>query len=188
MCKDFPLGKCTFGDRCNFAHSPSELRVNMNPQSVAQASQPAQALIQTPLTVLPDGRTILTFTPVSGPGSPGNAKEVLRAAPLKSLRRVAGDLRRNQSMDTLRSGSHLPRGLTGKVSLASLKDISKVTLATIESSSVPYSSAAASAAAAPAAPAPAPAASPSIGSHQQLPLQASPPLTSPLLSARHTAL
>ncbi|PVU95141.1 hypothetical protein BB561_002016 [Smittium simulii] len=25
LCKDYPLGKCTFGIRCNFAHSPSEL-------------------------------------------------------------------------------------------------------------------------------------------------------------------
>ncbi|KAJ1819294.1 hypothetical protein LPJ56_003678, partial [Coemansia sp. RSA 2599] len=81
LCKDFPLGKCTFGERCNFAHSPSELRANMAAQSV-QVPQPAQALIQTPLTVLPDGRTISTFTPVSGSNSPGKVKEVLRAAPL----------------------------------------------------------------------------------------------------------
>ncbi|KAJ2637041.1 hypothetical protein GGF40_002634 [Coemansia sp. RSA 1286] len=169
LCKDFPLGKCTFGDRCNFAHSPNELRAGLSPQ-VAQASQPAQTLIQTPLTMLPDGRTISKFTPISGSDSPSKGNEVLKAAPLKSLRRVAGDLRRNQSMDTLRSGSRPPRGLKGKVSLASLQDISKVTLASIDSS--PMSNPAVDV--------------PSFASYRQLPLQASPPLASPLLSARRS--
>ncbi|KAJ1725358.1 hypothetical protein LPJ53_000490 [Coemansia erecta] len=131
LCKDYPLGKCTFGDRCNFAHSPNELRVTLTGQNIP-TTQSAQALIQTPVTVLPDGRMLSTFTPVPGKGLPSGAKGTQASAPLKSLRRVAGDLRRNQSMGTLRAGGRPPNGLSGKVSLASLKDIANVTLATIE--------------------------------------------------------
>ncbi|KAJ2724098.1 hypothetical protein GGI07_002219 [Coemansia sp. Benny D115] len=112
MCKDFPLGKCTFGDRCNFAHSTSELRVTLPGQGI-QSSPQAQALVQTPLTMLPDGRMLSTFTPVSGVAANAEhttagvkaVQTTAAAAPVPSpraIRRVAGDLRRNQSMGTLR--------------------------------------------------------------------------------------
>ncbi|KAJ1865212.1 hypothetical protein LPJ73_000085 [Coemansia sp. RSA 2703] len=130
LCKDFPLGKCTFGDRCNFAHSPNELRITLTGEN-PPATQSTQALIQTPVTVLPDGRMLSTFTPVPGKPTLNATKGTQASAPLKSLRRVAGDLRRNQSMGTLRAGGRPPNGLSGKVSLANLKDIANVTLATI---------------------------------------------------------
>ncbi|KAJ1718352.1 hypothetical protein LPJ61_006676, partial [Coemansia biformis] len=35
LCKDFPLGKCTFGSRCNFAHSIDELRSSLPASPIA---------------------------------------------------------------------------------------------------------------------------------------------------------
>ncbi|KAJ1948533.1 hypothetical protein EC988_005137, partial [Linderina pennispora] len=54
LCKDFPLGKCTFGMRCNFAHSLDELRMGTSAAQGAGQTQ-NQVVLQTPITVLADG-------------------------------------------------------------------------------------------------------------------------------------
>ncbi|KAJ2353218.1 hypothetical protein IWW50_003987, partial [Coemansia erecta] len=84
LCKDFPLGKCTFGNRCNFAHSLNELRSPL-PGSTAQQQQQQQ---QAPMRMLPDGRMLSTYTPMSA----GAAEQD-----------DARGLRRYQSMGTLRA-------------------------------------------------------------------------------------
>ncbi|KAJ2356302.1 hypothetical protein H4S01_006727 [Coemansia sp. RSA 2610] len=90
LCKDYPLGKCTFGNRCNFAHSLDELRAALPAgtalgQQQQQLQQQQQIMIQAPVKVLPDGRMMSTFTPVSAESDD------------------ARGLRRYQSMGTLRA-------------------------------------------------------------------------------------
>ncbi|KAJ1944858.1 hypothetical protein GGF37_001993 [Kickxella alabastrina] len=140
MCKDYPLGKCSFGERCNFAHSMAELRITLPSQVMQPApSAQARALIQNPLTVLPDGRMLSTFTPVTsastavgaGAGSPANAKGIYVAPSSMAVRRVAGDLRRNQSMGTLRvdRSTNVPGGV---VPVLNLKNIVSSSASTFE--------------------------------------------------------
>ncbi|KAJ2714839.1 hypothetical protein H4R19_001522 [Coemansia spiralis] len=73
LCKDYTLGACTFGSRCNFAHSLDELRAPL-PDSPATADslhfQLQPMLVQTPVGVLPDGRTMSTFTPLPAGADP----------------------------------------------------------------------------------------------------------------------
>ncbi|KAJ2163018.1 hypothetical protein GGF46_000204 [Coemansia sp. RSA 552] len=114
LCKDFPLGKCTFGNRCNFAHSLEELRSSVPAASgTASPSQPSHQqqqhlLIQTPVRILPDGRMISSFTPVSssanggGPGGDADDQDD-----------DGRGLRRYQSMGTLRA---MPAALVPAVS------------------------------------------------------------------------
>ncbi|KAJ2080243.1 hypothetical protein H4R24_003218 [Coemansia sp. RSA 988] len=110
LCKDFPLGKCTFGNRCNFAHTLDELRSSppsgaITPQQQSQQILPQQpqqqVLVQTPVKMLPDGRLISSFTPMTTASSQGDDDS--------SAHSEARSLRRYQSMDTLRAGvPHAP--------------------------------------------------------------------------------
>ncbi|KAJ2041517.1 hypothetical protein GGI08_007937, partial [Coemansia sp. S2] len=83
MCTDFPLGTCAFGNRCNFAHTPDELR-----------------------------SPIPTFTPAAAHTSKSSRPSVaaskkqsagVSSSKVPAIARVAGDIRRYQSMGTLRS-------------------------------------------------------------------------------------
>ncbi|KAJ2767505.1 hypothetical protein IWQ56_003304, partial [Coemansia nantahalensis] len=93
ICKDYALGKCTFGSRCNFAHSLDELRAPL-PDSPASADSAHHwqrtMLVQTPVGVLPDGRTMSTFTPVPAPADPvavhGDARLLRRYQSAGALR------------------------------------------------------------------------------------------------------
>ncbi|KAJ2746367.1 hypothetical protein GGI20_001427, partial [Coemansia sp. BCRC 34301] len=82
MCKDFPLGMCAFGNRCNFAHTLDELR--------------------TPIPTVPVGvpADSATNRPPAGTYKKPSAATDSR---LPAITRVASNLRRNQSMGTLRS-------------------------------------------------------------------------------------
>ncbi|KAJ2645744.1 hypothetical protein IW137_001705, partial [Coemansia sp. RSA 1287] len=95
LCKDFPLGKCTFGNRCNFAHSLDELRSSLSggPGSAQQPLTPTnqQMLGQNSVRMLPDGRMLTTYTPILDGASGDSEHDDARG------------LRRYQSMGTLRA-------------------------------------------------------------------------------------
>ncbi|KAJ1869436.1 hypothetical protein LPJ55_005354 [Coemansia sp. RSA 990] len=107
LCKDFPLGKCTFGNRCNFAHSLDELRSPLPRSAGVGSSQQAQEqqqltaqqqmLLQTPVRMLPGGRMLSSFTPVSANSS------AITSDTIASNNDDARGLRRYQSMGTLRA-------------------------------------------------------------------------------------
>ncbi|KAJ1941663.1 hypothetical protein FBU59_003439 [Linderina macrospora] len=102
LCKDFPLGKCTFGMRCNFAHSLDELRMGLL-ASQGAGPAPNQAVLQTPVTMLADGRMLSTFTPVAQtPDNPSPAAAVAAAAANAAV--MAGQLRRQTSLNVLTGG------------------------------------------------------------------------------------
>ncbi|KAJ2834878.1 hypothetical protein GGI24_000165 [Coemansia furcata] len=89
MCTDFPLGTCAFGNRCNFAHTPDELRSPIPTSAAAHTSE--------------NSRLAASVHNRSSAG--GNKKQSAGANSSKvpAITRVAGDIRRYQSMGTLRS-------------------------------------------------------------------------------------
>ncbi|KAJ2659848.1 hypothetical protein IWW48_003254 [Coemansia sp. RSA 1200] len=88
--------------------------------------QQLQALLQTPVTMLPDGRLISTFTPVTATMGGGSGSPSAGAAPMSpsSLSRAKGgssvasvrafgELRKYQSMGTLRTTNQLMPSIAG---------------------------------------------------------------------------
>ncbi|KAJ2062651.1 hypothetical protein GGI17_002259 [Coemansia sp. S146] len=82
MCTDFPLGTCAFGNRCNFAHTPDELR--------------------SPIPTVP---TAAAHSVNNRPSVAASKKQSagVNSSKVPAIARVAGDIRRYQSMGTLRS-------------------------------------------------------------------------------------
>ncbi|KAJ2753272.1 hypothetical protein H4S06_003775 [Coemansia sp. BCRC 34490] len=88
--------------------------------------QQLQALLQTPVTMLPDGRLISTFTPVTanmggGSGSPSAGAAPMSPSSLSRAKggssvasvRAFGELRKYQSMGTLRTTNQLMPSIAG---------------------------------------------------------------------------